>query len=411
MSTRKELLKLTKPQLIDRCEELNQSTSGKKEQLIKRILSAAAQIEESEEEADEREERNTMPDQVPIVQTFQELVISLKLHESTVKLLSDNGFDSKDDLQLLKNAPDYPRNLDFIVRLRDRLAIMGFVTSLSSASQASVAKEPSSSQPSSSSKQQPKEDLRLKIDRNRRGNRDREEGEMSAAKKKKRSMASDSATDSEEPGESTDNDSPDSHNSRRRAFPSRSRDIPRPHTFVYPSGGLKDNQKLSAKDISMNEFIAGSIRNVLKLAKSTEGPKRELLIEYVEYLDLLCNRRVCYTDKSVLEFDDEFRSYISNQRSSLNDYAERATIADRHFSANSRRDCQPTKPFLRGGSAGARQVSNPSSGTTDAVYKHFCCHKFQRNECLRPKCRYPHICGDCGQKHPACGSSSSNSTK
>lgn len=170
-----------------------------------------------------------------------------------------------------------------------------------------------------------------------------------------------------------------------RTFSKKARKLPQPHAVAYPKAGTK--KKVTALDLSGDEFFSNSPRVAVCLAKQLSGDYSDTMLEYMEYLEYSASVRCGFADEAVLTFDDEFRGAIKNEGPSLSDPQKKAAVSGKCFRANTVKtpENQKVKASIQL-SRGSRQKFR---------YKFPCCFFRQKNQCLKMngRCSCDHVCG------------------
>ena len=362
-----ELKELSVADLTDICTRLKLSTKGKKSTMIDRILNCEKNPEAAEREDDEEPEQPPPPKPpLPLQQqeeTFESVANNLGLHTDTKKMLLANNFGTIRDLRNLTSLDCSRMNMP----LHDEKDLMAF--------NGKAVAEPVV--------------LRVEQEKFRTKPVFNQVQPANHALPPVRQKACASLL-----GEFIRED--DDEISELQ-LPQRARDLPRPHTLMQPR---ESQRTVEPHDVAIAEFVSESVRIISRLAKSP--PHAEALVEYSEYIEFLTQRSVDYTVKSVLAFDNEFRSRAAFEKVNLCDSDLRRSISDRHFHAATRYARKPyqavNQPFrgqFRASAGGQSYAATAASGIAPV------CLRFNRGSCT-PPCRYQHRCANCGdQSHAA----------
>ena len=315
--SREDLAMLHVSELQDRLKALGAKFAGLKKAALVNLLYSrlnAGTQKEVDAESDSQDEPAE-------TQLLDELQQRCNLSKAGAEEFMAAGYESVSDIQMLQDHPNLGEAIAFLTKPRDQAAIKIFLTKLTSASAQRAHK------PDSPAVIRPvhklKEDLRSAINRGRESivRLSSDEDDDTAVKRRRRSVSGESHGSIA--GEAT-------------KIPKEARLLPRPHTVVTALNGPKDRRKTVASDLNGNEFMQGSLQILRDMTRSVEGRHAKVLQEYADYLSFLAYRRCHYSDASMLQFGDEFRS-LAECNFSLNDIAERSVVADKHFHSGLRR--------------------------------------------------------------------------
>lgn len=180
---------------------------------------------------------------------------------------------------------------------------------------------------------------------------------------------------------------------------------------MVPKGVFKDQKTVKAIDITCNDLFARYIRTASQLSKGLAGTYAETLMEFLDYLQFLANRRCRFSDQGIILFDDEYRRFADLDQLSLADASSRFAIADDELNEESRRfrNYRAQRSSRTGNydnrlfrGAGSQNIG-PSK---DPPFRYPVCIDFNRTDCkFATKCKFPHACGYCNGNHRArnCG--------
>ena len=134
-------------------------------------------------------------------------------------------------------------------------------------------------------------------------------------------------------GEFTDSD--DDRIRKSVKLPKSAYDLPQPHTFVHcrKSADSRNTRKPEPLDLQFEEFMVGAMSLLRRLARSEELGHRAVHLEYLDYVEYLCQKRKDYFAKSIIGFDDEFRKLARRERLPLNDVNARQTLEHQYFNS------------------------------------------------------------------------------
>lgn len=96
-----------------------------------------------------------------------------------------------------------------------------------------------------------------------------------------------------------------------KMFPEKAKKLPQPHKIAYLKSGSK--KRITATDISGDEFFANNLRIAACLAKQLSGDFSDTMSEYLEYLEFVASARCDFSDDAVLNCDDKFRRPLKDQ--------------------------------------------------------------------------------------------------
>ncbi|OWA49891.1 hypothetical protein BV898_14427 [Hypsibius exemplaris] len=313
---------------------------------------------------------------IPPADTLDDLCAELRLATSTIEKLTEQNFTCAADLDLL--TPDVIDSMGLLVK--DALNLKRHI------------KSPSASQPT-----RPRSPSIVMLDHSTTHPPTRPS--HTTTRPRTNSFAGESDSENEFSDSLMD-------------LPKTARDLPQPHSFISPRAGSSNSSRSPGpQDISVNEFLAESMRLVHRLSSSKDHV--EVLSEYSEYLEFLMYKLCDYSAAAVMRFDEDFRRRVSFDKSSLLDNDARRTLSDRHFHSQTRQTARhqgsPYGRFRNFGNGNYQpQGGSPTQQRRDEQPR--VCFRFNNATACNgpPRCTYQHVCARCGGPHRACANQCSS---